>query len=48
MQYHGAFHLLLVQNHATIPLLNYTIKHLEKEINQFMKEEQIMVCSSPF
>ena len=34
------------QNHATIPLLIYKIilKHQEKVINQFLKEQQIMVC----
>ena len=33
------------QNHATIPLLTYEIilKHQEKVINQFLKEEQIML-----
>ena len=38
------------QNQATIPLLIYKIilKNQEKEINQFLRKEQIMVCSCPF
>ena len=39
------------QNEATIPLFNMykTIsQHQEKEIHQVLKEEQVMVCSSPF
>ena len=38
------------QNEAKIPLFicKITLKYQEKEINQLLKEEQIMVCSSPF
>ena len=38
------------QNEATIPLFIYKIilKHQEKEINQVLKEEQVIVCSCPF
>ena len=38
------------QNEVTIPLFIYKtiLKHQEKEIHQVVKEEQVMVCSSPF
>ena len=38
------------QNHATKPLLIYKLmlKHHKKVINEFLKEEQVMVCSILF
>ena len=38
------------QNEATIPLFIYKtiLKHQEKEIHHVLKEEKVMVCSSPF
>ena len=38
------------QTEATIPLFIYKaiLKHQEKEIHHVFKEEQAMVCSSPF
>ena len=38
------------QNEATIPLFIHKtiLKHQKKEIHQVLKEEQVMVCSSPF
>ena len=37
-------------NEATIPLFIYKtiLKHEEEEIHRVLKEEQVMVCSSPF
>ena len=42
--------IVFEQNEATIPLFIYKtiLKHLENEIHQVLKEEQVMVCSSPF
>ena len=46
---HGDFEPFL-SNYATIPLPFYKkiLKHRENEINQFLKEEQIVVSFSPF
>ena len=48
-QYHEDLDLF-GQNHVTIYSLVYkvTLKHQENVINQLLKEEQIMECSSPF
>ena len=41
------FFTVFGQNHATIPLVVYKVilKHQEKDINQFLKEEQQQVAS---
>ena len=44
------YHNYAEQNEATIPLLIYKtiLKHQEKEIHEVLKEEQVIVLSSPF
>ena len=45
----GDFDLIFLSNYATVCLPIYKIlKHQERKINQFLKEEQIVVRSSPF